>query len=141
MDSNQVFIKTYELGEAINGSPVCIKMREAEEAAKRSPAIENGTERFMAHQNALQTIFSMGENLDGGVVDAIKLHRESMKAIQDELNSIPEYTQMQAARNEFQALISQVNQILGFIVQGDTEQATASCGGSCSSCAGCAGRE
>jgi cell fate (sporulation/competence/biofilm development) regulator YlbF (YheA/YmcA/DUF963 family) len=142
MDNNQVFIKTYELGEAINASPVCIKMREAEEAVRLNPSIENGIERFMAHQNALQSIFSVGERLDGGeVMEAIKLHRESMKAIQDELNEMPEYTQMQEARAEFQDLIAQVNQVLGFIVQGETEQAVASCGGSCASCAGCGAQQ
>jgi len=46
---------------------------------------------------------------------------------------------LQAARIDFQTLMKQVNQILEFAISGRIDTGD-ECGGSCDSCAGCAGR-
>lgn len=135
IDDNQVFIKTRELGELITQTSAYEEMRAAEAAVRDNASASEMLTVFSAHQHALEALFGM----DDPDPDAIKLHTETMRQLQTQLNDMSVVAEMNSARQSFSGLIQQVNQVLGFIVSGET-QASGGCGGSCAGCSGCASR-
>ncbi|MDR1570033.1 MAG: YlbF family regulator [Oscillospiraceae bacterium] len=133
-NENYVFIKTHELGEAITSSSIYTAMRETEARVRENAEASEALARYAAHKAALESLF----RADDPDPDAIRLHTESMQSMQSELNDMPIVAEMNEARREFSKLIRQVNQVLGFIVSGETD--ITSCGGSCEGCAGCGAR-
>ena len=66
---------------------------------------------------------------------------EASKAMEDaekKVNEQPKVRAMQEARGEFTQMMNNVNQILRFIITGETED-NSGCSGSCESCGGCGG--
>lgn len=138
-DINEIFIKTQELGELIVNSKPYLDMRDSEARLRGNVDTATALDEFAAHKNALESLFGS----DDPDADAIRLHTESIRNVQAKLLDEPLYAAMNAARADFSALISQVNQVLGFIVGGETvsgESSCGSCGGSCEGCGGCGGR-
>ena len=128
---NEVFVKTQALGEALLESPEYKAMREAEEAVRNHETASSLLEQFGAHKHALETLFEQ-ENPDA---DAVRLHTESMQSLQKQLNDTDVVAAMNQARRVFSQVIQQVNQVLQFIITGETE--SEGCGGNCSGCSGC----
>ncbi len=66
---------------------------------------------------------------------AMKRLSDELDALQDRLQMIDEIAELTEARNNFNSLINQINQVLQFIVTGRMEET--SCTGSCETCGGC----
>ena len=71
-----------------------------------------------------------------GMKQAMKRLADEIDEAQDRLQMIDDVLAMTQARNEFNALIGQINQVLQFIVTGRMDDPSG-CSGNCGSCAGC----
>ena len=87
---------------------------------------------FLEKRQALQDMMQ-SENPDPG---ALKRISDEMDEARDRLQMIDDIVALNDARNEFNGLIGQINQVLQFIVTGEMEQPSG-CSGSCESCSGC----
>lgn len=66
---------------------------------------------------------------------ALKRLSDEMDSIQERLQMMDDIVELTQARNEFNGLINQVNQVLQFIVTGRMDDGD--CAGDCSACSGC----
>ena len=128
---DNVFAKTRELGEALLESDAYLKMKAAEDKAMANQEASSTMAEFLEKRTELQAMMQ-SENPDPG---AMKRLSEEMDGIQDRLQMIDDIVALTEARNEFNSLIGQINQVLQFIVTGRMEES--SCGGDCGSCGGC----
>ena len=128
---DNVFAKTRELGEALLESDAYLKMEAAEDKAMANQEASSTMAEFLEKRTELQAMMQ-SENPDPG---AMKRLSEEMDGIQDRLQMIDDIVALTEARNEFNSLIGQINQVLQFIVTGRMEES--SCGGDCGSCGGC----
>jgi len=127
----KVFEKTRELGEALLGCEVYLKMKEAEDKAMQNADAAGAMAAFLEKRSELQAMMQ-SENPDPG---AMKRLSEEMDACQERLQMIDDIVALTEARNEFNRLIGQINQVLQFIVTGRMEES--GCEGDCASCGGC----
>ena len=87
---------------------------------------------FLEKRQQLQSLMQ-SENPDPG---ALKRLSDEMDEAQERLQMMDDIVALTEARNEFNDLIGQVNQVLQFIVTGNMEPPSG-CTGSCASCSGC----
>ena len=113
---NEVFEKARALGQAIVESEEFKTMRALEDEAMAMPEVAQLAKEVPDHT-------------------ALAAHSEQMKAAQEKLNTMDAVIRMGEARGVFSAMMSQVNQVLQFMVTGETEEA--GCSGNCGSCGGC----
>ena len=129
-----VFEKTRELGQALIESEVYQEMKAAEEKAYHNAEAAQTMGKYLELRNQIQDILSR-ENPDSAVLKRLS---DEMDALQEKLNMIDDIVAMTEARNAFQSLINQVNQVLQFMITGRiTQEGAEECTGSCSTCAGC----
>ena len=128
---DKVFEKTRELGEALLESETYLRMKEAEDRAMANAEAASTMAAFLEKRSELQGLMQ-SDNPDPG---AMKRLSEEMDDIQDRLQMIDDIVALTDARNEFNGLIGQINQVLQFIVTGRMEEAN--CAGDCSACGGC----
>ena len=128
---DKVFEKTRELGEALLECETYLKMKAAEDKAMANAEAASTMAAFLEKRGALQGLMQ-SDNPDPG---AMKRLSEEMDDLQDRLQMIDDIVALTEARNEFNGLIGQINQVLQFIVTGRMEEA--GCAGDCSSCGGC----
>ena len=128
---DNVFKKTRELGEALLESEVYLRMKDAEDKAMANPEAAQTMAAFLEKRGELQSMMQ-SDNPDPG---AMKRLSEEMDDLQDRLQMVDDIVALNDARNEFNSLIGQINQVLQFIVTGRMEES--SCGGDCGSCGGC----
>ena len=128
---DNVFKKTRELGEALLESDVYLRMKDAEDKAMANPEAAQTMAAFLEKRGALQAMMQ-SDNPDPG---AMKRLSEEMDDLQDRLQMVDDIVALNDARNEFNSLIGQINQVLQFIVTGRMEEA--GCGGDCGACSGC----
>ena len=129
---DEVFKKTRELGQALMESEAYQKMKEAEDRAMRNEEAAAAMSHYLSKRSELHDLMQ-SDNPDPG---ALKRISEEMDADQERLQMIDDIAALTAARNEFNSLIGQVNQVLQFIVTGRMEEPEG-CTGSCESCSGC----
>ena len=129
MDS--VFQKTRELGEALLQSEAYLNMKAAEDRAMANAEAAQTMADFIEKRGALHELMQ-SENPDPV---AMKRLSNEMDALQERLQMIDDVVALTDARNAFNSLIGQINQVLQFIVTGRMDEA--GCEGDCSSCAGC----
>ena len=127
-----VFQKTRELGQALLESEAYLKMKAAEDRAMQNEEAARTMSEYLEKRQQLQAMVQ-SENPDPG---ALKRISDEMDAAQERLQMIDDIAALTEARNEFNALIGQINQVLQFIVTGEMEQPSG-CTGSCASCSGC----
>lgn len=127
-----VFQKTRELGQALMQSEAYLKMKAAEDKATQNEEAARTMGEYLEKRQALQGMMQ-SENPDPG---ALKRISDEMDEAQQRLQMIDDIVALNDARNEFNALIGQINQVLQFIVTGEMEQPSG-CTGSCASCPGC----
>ena len=128
---DNVFKKTRELGEALLECDVYLRMKDAEDKAMANPEAAQTMAAFLEKRGALQAMMQ-SDNPDPG---AMKRLSEEMDDLQDRLQMVDDIVALNDARNEFNSLIGQINQVLQFIVTGRMEES--SCSGDCGSCGGC----
>ena len=107
-------------------------MKEAEERAMQNPEAARTMGLYLEKRTQLQSMME-SENPDPG---AMKRLSDEMDEAQERLRMIDDVMAMYEARNAFNGLIGQVNQVLQFIVTGRMDDPSG-CTGSCDTCAGC----
>ena len=127
-----VFQKTRELGQALMESEAYLKMKAAEDKAMQNEEAARAMGEYLEKRQALQRMMQ-SENPDPG---ALKRISDEMDEAQERLQMMDDIVALTDARNEFNALIGQINQVLQFIVTGEMQQPSG-CSGSCASCSGC----
>ncbi len=127
-----VFQKTRELGQALMESETYQKMKAAEEKAMKNEEAARTMGEYLEKRQQLQDLMQ-SENPDPG---ALKRLSDEMDAAQERLQMMDDIAALTAARNDFNDLIGQVNQVLQFIVTGNMEPSSG-CTGSCATCPGC----
>lgn len=133
---NNVFLKTRELGQALLESTEYRNLRDAEAVAMKNAEAAEAMGLYMEKKQEIQNLLA-GETPD---TEALKRLSDEMDAYQSKLQGNPDVQKLTEARRVFSELIDQVNQVLRFIVtgetaEGDTEE-EGGCGGSCASCGG-----
>jgi len=128
-----VFQKTRELGQALLESEAYLKMKKAEDKAMANEEAARTMSLYLEKRTELQELMQ-GENPDPG---ALKRVSDEMDDAQDRLQMIDDIAELTAARDEFNSLIGQINQVLQFIVTGNMEEPEGGCTGSCATCQGC----
>ena len=128
---DNVFKKTRELGEALLESEVYLKMKDAEDRAMANADAAQTMADFLEKRGELQSMMQ-SDNPDPG---AMKRLSEELDDLQDRLQMIDDIVALNDARNAFNSLIGQINQVLQFIVTGRMDEP--GCGGDCGSCGGC----
>ncbi|MBR7186970.1 MAG: YlbF family regulator [Clostridia bacterium] len=129
MDS--VFAKTRELGEALLECETYRRMKAAEEKAMGNAEAAEAMATSLEKRTALQDMMCQ-DNPDPG---AMKRLSEEMDSCQERLQMIDDVVALMEARNDFNSLIGQINQVLQFIVTGRMDES--GCSGDCGSCGGC----
>ena len=127
-----VFQKTRELGQALMESEAYLKMKAAEDKAMQNEEAARTMGEYLEKRQELQSMMQ-SENPDPG---ALKRISDEMDETQERLQMMDDIVALTDARNAFNALIGQINQVLQFIVTGEMQQPEG-CSGSCASCPGC----
>lgn len=127
-----VFQKTRELGAALMESEIYKAMKAAEDKAMQNEEAARTMGEYLERRQRLQALMQ-SDNPDPG---ALKRLSDEMDEAQDRLQMMDDIVALNEARNAFNDLIGQVNQVLQFIVTGNMEQPSG-CTGSCASCPGC----
>ncbi|MBR1560521.1 MAG: YlbF family regulator [Clostridia bacterium] len=128
---DMVFQKTRELGEALLQSEAYLNMKAAEDKAMANADAAQTMAGFLEKRGELHALMQ-SENPDPV---AMKRVSDEMDDLQDRMQMIDDVVALTEARNQFNSLIGQINQVLQFIVTGRMEEAD--CGGDCSACGGC----
>ena len=129
---DKVFEKTRELAEALLETEQYTRMKAAEDKAMMNRQASELMAAYIEKRGAIQTI------MQSDAPDPIEMKRlsDEMDDVQEKLQLIDDIAEMNDARNEFNALIAQINQVLQFIVTGRMDDGSA-CSGSCETCSGC----
>ena len=130
---DKVFEKTRELGQALLECEAYRHMKDAEDRAMRNEQAAAAMAEYLEKRTELQTMIQ-GENPDPG---ALKRLSGEMDEAQQRLQMMDDIVALNEARNEFNGLIGQINQVLQFIVTGNMDQPSEGCTGSCATCKGC----
>lgn len=129
---DKVFEKTRELGQALLESEAYQRVKAAEDKAMQNEQAAAAMSAYLEKRTELQEMVQ-GENPDPV---ALKRLSDEMDEAQQRLQMMDDIVALNAARDEFNSLIAQINQVLQFIVTGNMEQPSG-CTGSCSTCSGC----
>lgn len=130
---DKVFEKTRELGQALLECEAYLRMKEAEDKAMQNEQAAAAMGEYLEKRTELQAMVQ-GENPDPV---AMKRLSDEMDEAQQRLQMMDDIVALNDARNEFNSLIGQINQVLQFIVTGNMEEPAGGCTGSCATCAGC----
>ena len=126
------FQKTRELGQALMESEIYLRMKEAEDKAMQNEDAARTMGEYLEKRQQLQELMQ-SDNPDPG---AMKRISDEMDEAHDRLELMDDIVALTEAREAFNSLIAQVNQVLQFIVTGNMEQPSG-CSGNCGSCSGC----
>lgn len=126
-----VFQKTRELGQALIDSEAYQNMKAAEDKAMKNQEAAQLMSDMLERRSAIQEHMQQ-TNPDPAVLKRLS---DEMDAIQEKLQMMDDIIALTQTRGEFNAMMTQVNQVLQFIVTGRMDDGE--CGGDCSSCGGC----
>ena len=130
-----IFEKSRELGELLVASDEYKKVQRAEEAFNDDEFAQKKVAEFNELQQNVQNMMQTPDPDQA----AIAAEADRLRNMQAELIEMPSIKAMNVAQTEFSNLLTQVNQVLRFIITGQTEEpeSEGGCTGSCSSCSGC----
>ena len=132
---NAVFEKTQELGDALMQSDEYKAMKAAEDVAMKNAEAAALMTNYIEHKNQLDELTRVSRPDAAALAE----HTQAMADLQAQIQEIDDIAALSKARADFSRLIDQVNQVLRFIITGQTEEpeSEGGCTGSCSSCSGC----
>ena len=122
------------LAEAIAESDVYQKMHQCENDAMKDAEATRAIADFVENRQKVESLLAEGNMDHTALAEASKAMEDAEKKV----NEQPKVRAMQEARGEFTQMMNNVNQILRFIITGETED-NSGCSGSCESCGGCGG--
>lgn len=127
-----VFEKTAELGQAILASEQYKAMKAAEQVLENDDLCQAHIAQYTSIQQAISNLLETGENR----VDEINTLNQRAIAIREALLKNDTFLKAQQTAQDFQTMVNQVNQVLRFMITGETDDSCspdqcASCGGAC----------
>lgn len=122
------------LAEAIAESDVYQKMHQCENDTMKDAEATRAIADFVEKRQKVESLLAEGNMDHTALAEASKAMEDAEKKV----NEQPKVRAMQEARGEFTQMMNNVNQILRFIITGETED-NSGCSGSCESCGGCGG--
>ncbi|MDR3050279.1 MAG: YlbF family regulator [Oscillospiraceae bacterium] len=133
---NDVFAKARALGEALQASEEYRAMREAEATAMADPDAAQMLAAYLEQRAEVERLLAT----DAPDPAELAEHSEEMENLHAAVNARPLVVEMIRARAAFSDMMMQVNQVLRFMVIGQTNEE--GCGGTCGNCCGgCTERE
>ena len=128
---------TRELGKAIQADPRFVELRLAHQASDEDQALQDAIGEFNLKRMAISNEAAKSDRNDETMQRLNQEFREAYGKIMENENM----RRYNAAKNEFDALFQRVTGILNLCAEGEDPETcdydAASCGGDCSSCAGC----
>ncbi len=128
---------TRELGKAIQADSRYIEMQLARQASDEDQWLQEAIGEFNLKRMAISNEAAKPDRDDETMQRLNKEFREVYTQIMQNENMV----RYNAAKTEFDAMFQRVTGILGLCAEGDDPETcdydAASCGGDCSSCAGC----
>jgi len=138
---HEVFERAGALGEAIQQSEEFKAMRAAEGAVMADENAARIMSDFLGHRTVVEEILTS----DPPDHALLAEHSQAMEVLQGALNEMELVREMTRARAAFAAMMHQVNQVLRFMVTGETgdedDDEQEGCGGDCGGCAGGCGHQ
>lgn len=128
-----IFEKSRELGELLVASDEYKKVQQAEEAFNDDEFAQKKVAEFNELQQNVQNLMQTPDPDQA----AIAAEADRLRNMQAELIEMPSIKAMNDAQTEFSNLLTQVNQVLRFIITGQVDDG--GCGGNCASCGGSCG--
>ena len=125
-----IYDKAVELGKLIADSDTFAALSAAENAAESDPELTKCIANFMEKRQQMEEE-TMKDDKDFDLIAA--LARE-IDEEQQHMNKLPAYEKLQEARNEYNMLMSGINDVLYATLYPDT---SCSCSGNCATCGGC----
>ena len=126
----ELFQKSRELGELLVNTDEYRKVQEAEAAFQEDEVAQAKVAEFNALQQEVQTLMQPPDPDQA----LIAQKANDLRSMQASLTEMPSIQAMNEAQTEFSKLLTQVNQVLRFIITGQVDEG--GCGGSCESCGG-----
>ena len=123
-----IFEKSRELGELLVASDEYKKVQQAEEAFNDDEFAQKKVAEFNELQQSVQNMMQTPDPDQA----AIAAEADRLRNMQAELIEMPSIKAMNDAQTEFSNLLTQVNQVLRFIITGQVDDG--GCGGNCASC-------
>ena len=134
---NPVFAKTRELAEAIMQSDELMAMKEAEERAMQNPDASAAMAEYLEKRHEIEELMETAHPAS----ERLRELSDEIELAQQKMKMVPDVVAMTEARENFSELIGQVNQVLRFMITGETGENDADqesgCSGSCATCGGC----
>ena len=135
MNNEMIYEKARELGQLLKDSRAYADMRSAEDKANVNPELVGYSGEYEQMRFRMQEM-ALEEVPDQDVINGL---REQMEDLQDKMMQQADMKALQDARNEFTAVMNEVNRELQGVLS--PESLESSCGGGgCSSCSGCGSR-
>ena len=125
-----IYDKAVELGKLMAESETFLNLKAAEEAGERDPELSACISVYLEKRQQLEAETMKDEkNFDLIAALAREIDEESQR-----MNSLPAYQKLQKAREEYNMLMSGINDVLSATLYPDT---SCSCSGNCATCGGC----
>ncbi len=128
---------TRELGKAIQADPKFVELQLARQQSDEDQELQDAIGEFNLKRMAISNEAAKSDRNDETMQRLNKEFREAYGKIMENENM----RRYNAAKNEFDAMFQRVTGILNLCAEGEDPETcdydAASCGGDCSSCAGC----
>lgn len=129
----QVLMQAEKLAQSIVDSEVFITMRRLENELTKDEQAAAIIMEVSEKRQAVEAILASCD-LDH---EALAKAADSLETAENAMEANELVTALKKARAEFSQMMSNVNQILRFVVTGETGEEEGGCSGSCGSCGGC----
>ena len=130
--SRAIYDKAVELGKLLAESDTFLALKAAEDAGQNDPELSVCISAYLEKRQRLEEE-TMKDDKDFDLIAA--LAREIDEESQH-MNKMPAYEKIQKAREEYNMLMSGINDVLSAVMYPDN---TCSCSGNCATCGGCSG--
>ena len=124
---NDILEKTRELGKLMQNSEEMKKVKEAEAAQSLDEAAQELLKEFNLNR------MNLARDMQNGNITREEAIEKNNKAFDEVLEKSETIKKFIEAKNEFDAVINQMNQILNFYITGQDPN----CTHDCSTCGGC----
>ena len=128
---------TRELGKAIQADPRFTEMQVARQQSDEDQELQDAIGEFNLKRMAISNEAAKPDRND----ETMQRLNKELREVYAQIMSNEHMTRYEAAKTEFDALFQRVTGILNLCAEGDNPETcdydAASCGGDCSSCAGC----
>lgn len=123
-----VIEKAKELTETISQDARCVRLQAARAAVETDRVLQNRLNAWNAEKSAFSTALRQQPSDKRELGDMQKKLGDAYDAIM----AHPLMTELQAAQDELNALLTQINSMIQLTVSGEAD-----CGGECARCPGC----